>query len=465
MKRICALAVSLVALALGASPALAEDGGSSALPTGTTTQTASQSLATVQASSATVSPGTSATAPVNSSTPVSVASDTSGSSTEQTSSASSSASSSTSSTSTQQSVDQSAGSIQAGSTSVDPAVSASAPVNANAPVCVASDCSGGSIDQSSGGGSASTSSNGSGGSQSADQSAASVQAGQASVDPAVSASAPVNANAPVCVASDCSGQSTEQGSNGGANASSGSNGGGSSPQTATHSIGTAQIGDTTVNPAAATSLPVNGNAPICVLSDCASGSLQQGSNGGSSASTGSHGGGSANQTTTHSIGTAQIGDATVNPAAAVSLPVNGNAPICVLSDCASSSTNQSSTGGSSAATGSNGGGSANQTTTHSIGTAQLGDATVNPAATISLPVNGNAPVCVLSDCSSGSLQQGSNGGSSASTGSHGGGSANQTTTHSIGTAQIGSSTVNPAAAVSLPVNGNAPICVLSDCAS
>jgi len=272
----------------------------------------------------------------------------------------------------------------------------------------------------------------------------------------------VNANAPVCVASDCSGRSTIQGSSAGSSASSSSGNGGPANQQTTHSIGTAQLGGADVNPAAALSLPVNGNAPVCVLSYCTGGSVQQGSGGGSNAATGSNGG-SANQQTTHSIGTAQLGGADVNPAAALSLPVNGNAPVCVLSYCTGGSVQQGSSGGSNAATGSNGSGANPQTTTHSIGTAQLGGADVNPAAAASLPINGNAPVCVLSNCTSSSTNHGSNGGSNAATGSNGGGSPGQSAGGSVGTVQLTAGSASPVVTANGPVTGT--VCAFARCLS
>ena len=104
-----------------------------------------------------------------------------------------------------QSADQSAGTAQIGSATVAPSLAANAPVNLDAPVCVASDCSGGTATQTSGGAQASTTSDGGGqGGQTADQSTGTVQVNDANGSPAVTANAPVDANAPVCVTSDCS---------------------------------------------------------------------------------------------------------------------------------------------------------------------------------------------------------------------------------------------------------------------
>ena len=61
-----------------------------------------------------------------------------------------------------QSGTQSAGTVQVDSTTASPSLSANTPVNANAPVCVASDCTGSNAGQTSGGGSATTGGGGNG---------------------------------------------------------------------------------------------------------------------------------------------------------------------------------------------------------------------------------------------------------------------------------------------------------------
>src|SRR5439155_939134 len=87
-----------------------------------------------------------------------------------------------------QSADQSIGTVQVNDVNGSPAVTANAPVNANAPVCVASDCSGATATQTSGGSDSSTSSGGGGaGGQTADQSAGTVQVTDVNGSPAVTA--------------------------------------------------------------------------------------------------------------------------------------------------------------------------------------------------------------------------------------------------------------------------------------
>src|SRR5437868_6308150 len=105
-----------------------------------------------------------------------------------------------------QSADQSIGTVQIGTATVDPSLTANAPVNADAPVCVASDCSGSNAEQQGGSGQSSpkTSDQSQTGGQTSDQSFGTVQANDVNGSPAVTANAPVNADAPVCVASDCS---------------------------------------------------------------------------------------------------------------------------------------------------------------------------------------------------------------------------------------------------------------------
>src|SRR5207249_4043393 len=121
-----------------------------------------------------------------------------------------------------------------------PAVTANAPVDADAPVCVASDCSGASAGQQggSGGSSTQTSDQSQTGGQTSDQSIGTVQVNDVNGSPAVAGNAPVNANTGVCVASDCSGSNASQESGGGTSQTGGGGGGGS--QTADQSIATGQ---------------------------------------------------------------------------------------------------------------------------------------------------------------------------------------------------------------------------------
>jgi hypothetical protein len=84
-----------------------------------------------------------------------------------------------------------------------------------------------------------------------------------------------------------------------------------------------------------------------------------------------------------------------------------------------------------------------------------------PAASVNAPVNTNAPVCVASDCGSGSASQQSAGANSETTSAASPG-GEQSADHSIGTVQVGAVKVAPAAAVNTPVNANAPVTVLGD---
>jgi hypothetical protein len=175
-------------------------------------------------------------------------------------------------------------------------------------------------------------------------------------------------------------------------------------QSTDHAVVTVQLGSGNVSPAASANAPANVDAPRCVAGICSSEAGPQ-ENGGASADTngGSLSGSSqrTDQSADESIGTVQIGSASVDPAAAVSAPVNANAPVCILASCSSSSSGQQT--GSTTVTTSDTGQSqptGNQSTDQSIGTVQIGSASVDPAAAVSAPVNANAPVCVLSTCSS-----------------------------------------------------------------
>src|SRR5256885_1175976 len=87
----------------------------------------------------------------------------------------------------QQSTAQSTASVQASDTTVAPSASAQAPVEANAPVCVDSNCGGGSAAQTTGSSPGASGQVGSAQPQSSDQSPASVQAGGTTVAPSVDA--------------------------------------------------------------------------------------------------------------------------------------------------------------------------------------------------------------------------------------------------------------------------------------
>src|SRR5439155_983492 len=223
--------------------------------------------------------------------------------------------------------------------------------------------------------------------------------------------------------------------------------------------GTPRAADDNGPPAVTGNAPVNVNTGVCVASDCSGSNASQQSGGGTS-QTGGGGGGGGTQTADQSIGTGQVGSADVNPAAAVNAPINGNAPVCVASDCSGSNASQQA-GGATASTGGGSGTGGGQSTDQSIGTAQVGEVNGSPAVTGNTPVNGNAPVCVASECSGSNASQQGGGGSSQTGGSGGGGT--QTADQSIVTGQVGSADVNPAAAINAPINGNAPVCVASDC--
>ena len=146
------------------------------------------------------------------------------------------------------------------------------------------------------------------------------------------------------------------------------------------------------------------------------------------------------------------------PWVAVNAPVNGNVPVCVASTCNGGNSQQATSGSDSSSSTSGGGGP--QDVANSIVTVQIGSANVNPAATVNAPANANVPVCVASTCSGGDSTQSSAGSSTTST-TTGGGS--QDVTHSIGTVQVGTVGVTPAATTNTPANGNAPVCVGSSC--
>jgi hypothetical protein len=100
-------------------------------------------------------------------------------------------------------------------------------------------------------------------------SAGTVQAGSVGADPATAVSAPVNANAPACVAATCPGGDSGQAAGGwtatGSPASANEPG-----QTATGSLGTVQLGWFELAPRTGVSTPVAANAPVCLLASCPS---------------------------------------------------------------------------------------------------------------------------------------------------------------------------------------------------
>jgi hypothetical protein len=216
VKSIVAVGALLCALAM-AAPALAEKG-----------QSASHSGLTVQVGSATASPSAAAESPANLNAPVCVASTCQSSSESQTVDGSSASGTGTADEDSTQSASESLGTVQVGSVGVSPVVAADAPVDANAPVCVLASCSSGSGGQQTGGASGSSAGSGSGqaGDQSASESLGTVQVGSVGVSPVVAADAPVDANAPVCVLASCSSVSAGQQTGGDGPGGSGPGGGG-----------------------------------------------------------------------------------------------------------------------------------------------------------------------------------------------------------------------------------------------
>jgi len=139
VKSIVAVGALLCALAM-AAPALAEKG-----------QSASHSGLTVQVGSATASPSAAAESPANLNAPVCVASTCQSSSESQTVDGSSASGTGTADEDSTQSASESLGTVQVGSVGVSPVVAADAPVSANAPVCVLASCSSVSAGQQTGG--------------------------------------------------------------------------------------------------------------------------------------------------------------------------------------------------------------------------------------------------------------------------------------------------------------------------
>jgi hypothetical protein len=169
-----------------------------------------------------------------------------------------------------QSVTESLGSVQVSSTDASPAVSVAAPVGASVPVCVASSCS---SSQAVGDAASSSTSTGESGKsraahQSVSESVATVQAGSTKVDPVVSAATPVGAAAPVCVASRCSGARWvgQAGSSSGTSAGDGTSH--AVHQRVSDSVGSVQVGSTSLSPAVSVAAPVGAFVPVCVAGHC-----------------------------------------------------------------------------------------------------------------------------------------------------------------------------------------------------
>lgn len=221
--------------------------------------------------------------------------------------------------------------------------------------------------------------------------------------------------------------------------------------TATDSIVAVQVGSPTVTPAASVGAPVNANAPVCVASACDSGSAAQSGSSGATASTAGPSGQSAAPTAQQSAGVVQVGSATVAPAAAASAPVNADAPICVASRCKSSGSNQGTGAATATSSGQSTSGSGSATSNRSVGVVQIGSVDASPAASASAPVNGNLPICVLSDCGAGGTTQGTNGGEPAPGSTTTGGTSTGT-----GTSALGALEAAPRRGGVSAVGGNAP---------
>jgi hypothetical protein len=194
------------------------------------------------------------------------------------------------------------------------------------------------------------------GGQSTNHSAVTVQVDSGNASPAVSANAPANVDAPVCVASSCSDQAGAQEGGGASAATSGGSGSGQSgDQSADESAGTVQVGSVTVDPAAAVSAPVNVNAPVCVASTCTTTSAGQRAGSSSATSTTAGPSQTGGETIGHSLGTVQVGSAALNPTVGTEAPANADAPGCVWGSCSSTGDGQTG-GGSTGGSGIGGGG-------------------------------------------------------------------------------------------------------------
>jgi hypothetical protein len=266
VKRLYALGVSVLAFALAAGNATANDGS---------LQVAGNSIGTVQVGSVNATPATSVNAPVNVNAPVTVAGSSGNSSAGQTTGGAAAATSSSGGSASNQSANHSIGTVQVGSVNAAPATAVNAPVNVNAPVTVAGSSGDSSAGQTTGGAAAATSSSdGSSSNQSACCSIGTVQVGSVNAAAATAINAPANVNAPITVAGS-SGNSSAGQTTGGAAAATSSSGGSTSSQSASHSIGTVQIGSVNVTPATAINAPVNVNAPITALDGGCSASCEE----------------------------------------------------------------------------------------------------------------------------------------------------------------------------------------------
>jgi hypothetical protein len=178
--------------------------------------------------------------------------------------------------------------------------------------------------------------------QSATQSVGTAHMGSPNVSPAVSA--PVAAQAPVCVAAHCS---TGQGTgHAGSKASTATGGGHAVHQSASQSVGTAQVGSPNVSPAVSMAAPVAAQAPVCVAARCSTGqSAGQAVSSGAATTTGG-GRSRSGQSASQSVGTVQVGSTDVSPAVSVAVPVAAQAPVCVAARCSTGQgTAQAGSGG------------------------------------------------------------------------------------------------------------------------
>jgi hypothetical protein len=228
--------------------------------------------------------------------------------------------------------------VQVGSASVSPDTAVSAPVDVESPVCAVAVCDNGSASQSSSAATATGGSGAgqAPATQSATGSAGTGQVGAASVAPATAVDAPVTADAPVCVLAACrhrgaGGQVAESEAASKNHATSnGPDGAGS--QSAHHSAGTVQVESVDVSPATAVSAPADANVPVCIAAACSPGQAP-GTAGLAEATKPSTGSGTPGQSADGSVGTVQVGSVDVGPGTAVSAPVGANAPVCVVASC------------------------------------------------------------------------------------------------------------------------------------
>src|SRR5262245_20603413 len=186
------------------------------------------------------------------------------------------------------------------------------------------------------------------GNQTAVGSVGTVQVGSINASPSTAVNAPVNANAPVSVASE-TGDSSAQQESGGAQASSTSSGGSaaaaSPPQARSGSAH--QNGDTETHPASSLRRQTSSSCECKdnskdnfvwgdsgqrgMLSKGGSSKAEQESGGAQASTAAECGEATGSQAAIHSIGTVQVGSVGVAPATAVNAPINVNAPVAVLS--------------------------------------------------------------------------------------------------------------------------------------